>query len=438
MPKADFRTWEVLGNHLPITASLVISYSVRDKMIKVNRRGKKYSTTVTSLFSWMSQFVMQFAANYTTDIYGEECKPEFPFKGGFVGYFGYEMSQESLSKYVELRPSEAPDAVFALLDRVIVVDRKNPDKIWLSCLTTKNLKDTKEWIQSIANRIKDYRATSTRTARKGGSESRCNDTREMYIEKIQKCQKYIQEGQTYQLCLTTQHAIENGDSALETYLRIRDYNPAPFGAFLDIASEELAVMSASPERFMAVKDSIVEMKPIKGTAKRDPLNPVKDEEYKTQLLNSIKERSENLMIVDLIRNDLATICPRVTVPKLMAVESYATVHQLVTTVHGHFTQNINPVDCIRACFPPGSMTGAPKLRSVQLLSNLEQQPRGIYSGIIGWISGTQCDFSVAIRTAVRTKKCTWVGAGGAITWLSDSEDEYEEMQLKAASIMPVL
>ncbi|CAO3609751.1 unnamed protein product [Mucor hiemalis] len=294
---------------------------------------------------------------------------------------------------------------------------------------------------------------------------------EEYLDTIEQCIDNIREGEAYEICLTTRFRLDlpkhittqpTDPTLWRLYTRhLRKNNPAPFSALLMFP--QLGILSSSPERFLKVSaDHVAEMKPIKGTVARvlkcickentcdfgpqcEATQAAQDEVRKQQLWQDVKERAENLMIVDLIRNDLAQVCKpsSVRVPKLMHVETYEKVHHLVSTIRGTLHPHVNSVEAVQTCFPPGSMTGAPKLRSVQILDGLERhQPRGVYSGCLGYFSlNGSADFNVVIRTAVASTKSNGlvqvsVGGGGAITFLSDPEQEWKETLLKTKSVSP--
>ncbi|MEA2218833.1 MAG: para-aminobenzoate synthetase, partial [Solirubrobacteraceae bacterium] len=224
--------------------------------------------------------------------------------------------------------------------------------------------------------------------------------------------------------------------AFALYRVLRRVNPAPYGAYLRM--REGTVLSSSPERFLRVRrDRSIEAKPIKGTARRAP-DAREDAQARDALLASAKDRAEHLMIVDLLRNDLGLVSQigSVYVAKLMDVESYATVHQLVSTIRGLLRDDVDLADAIRATFPAGSMTGAPKLRTMEIIDDLEGAPRGVYSGALGYLAlnGT-ADLSVVIRTLVSTPRGATIGTGGAVVMLSDAAEEYDEMLLKAQPLL---
>jgi aminodeoxychorismate synthase component I len=265
-------------------------------------------------------------------------------------------------------------------------------------------------------------------------EAHLEQDRATYLAGIDACMAALEAGRTYEVCLTNRVRLPAVEDPLEFYLWQREQNPAPYSAFLRYG--ELAVASSSPERFLTVDaDGWAECRPIKGTASRLD-DAAQDELAAKALAEDEKTRAENLMIVDLIRNDLGRVSVpgTVQVPQLMVVESYQTVHQLVTTVRGRLRPDVDALDAVRACFPPGSMTGAPKIATMELLDALEWSARGVYSGALGYLTlDGRADLSVVIRTAVLTPDGTVVGAGGAIVLDSDPVAEYDEMVLKATA-----
>ncbi|WP_206450392.1 anthranilate synthase component I family protein [Micrococcus sp. KRD026] len=270
------------------------------------------------------------------------------------------------------------------------------------------------------------------------------EDRAAYAEQIARCRAALHAGDSYELCLTTRFDADPGlrVDPLVLFHELAAHQPAPYAALLEhgTGARRWAVVSASPERFLAGRAGRYSTKPIKGTAAR-LADPVADAEAARALAADPKTRAENLMIVDLLRNDLSRVCEpgSVEVPSLMAVESYASVHQLVSTVTGTARAGVEPVDVVRSLFPGGSMTGAPKRRSVELLAAWEASPRGVYSGALGMLSadGTT-SLSVVIRTAVLAGGRWSVGAGGAIVADSDPAAEHDEVLLKARGLRRAL
>ena len=339
--------------------------------------------------------------------------PDLPFTGGWIGYLGYECAELTLPITLRHR-SPYPDAYFVRPQSFIVYDHK-AETAHLCALAG-------DGADGLLDRLAQALAGAGTAG--GASIGEGSWSNPDYLASIEEAQELLRAGESYEVCLTDTYTAEaTGD----IYRQLREHNPAPYAAHLIFDGVEVA--SASPERFLTVRGRDVEAKPIKGTiaADQDPA-----------LLDDAKTRAENLMIVDLLRNDLSRVCEpgTVRVTGLMQVESYATVHQLVSTISGRLREGRTAVDAVRATFPPGSMTGAPKLRTCEIIDRLETSPRGVYSGALGYFGfDGQADLSVVIRTAVRAGDTVTVGADGAIVLASDPESELAERNLKAQSVL---
>jgi para-aminobenzoate synthetase len=360
----------------------------------------------------------------------------FDFNCGFVGYFGYELKAECGSQLNH--PSALPDAMFLLADRMIAIDHQE-QTLYLLCLIQQGQTAASEaWFESIRHQIDHLPPLSPIVPPEAQTPVifRLSRSERTYLDDIEKCLQEIHEGETYQVCLTNQIHTDTTPDPLAFYRSLRRINPAPYAAFLRFG--DVAIACSSPERFLRIdRRGWVETKPIKGTLPRGK-TPNEDFILRERLRNSEKDRAENLMIVDLLRNDLGRVCAvgTVHVPKLMDVETYATVHQLVTTIRGHLRADMSAIDCIRNAFPGGSMTGAPKLRTMQIIDRLEQSARGVYSGAIGFLGlNGSADLNIVIRTAVLTLEQTSIGVGGGIVALSDPQMEFQETLLKAKALI---
>jgi len=259
-----------------------------------------------------------------------------------------------------------------------------------------------------------------------------------YENKIRKIKKYLEAGDIYQINLTGRFEGETNRSVHDIYNRLRQISPAPYSALINGGSFQ--ILSASPESFLEIKDEKISTRPIKGTRKRGK-TVEEDNQLKNELLSSAKDRAELLMIVDLERNDLGKICEygSVKADPIFTVESFAQVHHLVTTISGQLKKNITPVDALKSIFPGGSVTGAPKIRAMEIIAELEENPRSVYTGALGfiWPDGTST-FNIPIRTLTKVGKKVYFHAGGGIVADSDPREEYEEMLLKTEGILKAL
>ncbi|MCC4318450.1 aminodeoxychorismate synthase component I [Streptomyces malaysiensis] len=362
----------------------------------------------------------------------------FDLTGGYVGYFGYELKAECGA--TARHTAETPDAMWMFADRVIAVDHQEGLTYLVAVHDEKTRRDAQEWVErtsALLTGMKPADAEPPREPAAGpppNAEEYLGRGRSQYLADIMECQRQLNRGESYEICLTNQLHMPFHDDDTSFYLRLRRANPAPYAALLRLG--DVTVFSSSPERFLRIeRDRTVTSKPIKGTAPRDA-DPVRDAELAATLATSAKTQAENLMIVDLLRNDLGRVCEvgSIDVDPYLAVESYETVHQLVSTVRGRLADGASAMDCARRSFPGGSMTGAPKLRTMEIIDRLETEARGVYSGALGYfgLSGGT-DLNIVIRTAVRVGDRLSIGAGGAIVLDSDPHEEYEEMLLKAAA-----
>lgn len=362
--------------------------------------------------------------------------PSCPFVGGRIGWFGYGLAGASQD-----RPSvqgSLPDALFMRVDRFIAVDHLEKRSFVIAVGDDATEKADRAWVEQTARRLTQLKPLSPVEEGYALEPVRfeLNRDRDGYLRDIEQCLRWIEEGETYQVCLTNEITTETDVDAFTLNRILRRINPAPYAAFLRWPGG--AVLSASPERFLrADADGRVEAKPIKSTRARDA-NPMRDRALAAELVASEKDRAENLMIVDLLRNDLSRVCVpgSVIVTKLCALESYATVHQLLSTIEGTLNVRSSSLDLVRAAFPGGSMTGTPKRRTLGLIDQLEGRARGLYSGALGWIGDDGAtDLSIIIRTIVQADGRLSIGSGGGIVAQSDPETEFAEMLLKAHAPM---
>ncbi|GAA1166002.1 aminodeoxychorismate synthase component I [Ornithinimicrobium humiphilum] len=374
----------------------------------------------------------------------------FPWRPGWVGHLGYELKAETLGVAPAHR-APWPDAWLTFADRGVVVlpDAAEVWAVWLEPLDDEAVAGRQRaWAEDVAEVVARSRPGARApevTAPRANADparsvrARPRDDAAAYLAKVRTCQEEIARGESYEICLTTTWSARGDVDEAALYRAMREVSPVPHGAWL--RTPHGSVLGCSPERFVSVDASgRVEARPIKGTRPRGA-TPEEDAALAADLATAQKDRAENLMIVDLLRSDLHRVCRAgsVHVPELCVVETYATVHQLVSTVRGQLVEGRGPTDVLRACFPGGSMTGAPKVRTTEILDRLEGAARGVYSGAIGWIGlDGSMDTSIVIRTATWEPGLVTFGVGGAVTALSDPEQEHEEMLTKARGVLRAL
>jgi len=371
-------------------------------------------------------------ANFQTTI-----ESDLPFCGGALGYFSYDLGRriESIPS-LSLDAENIPDMVLGIYDWAIVTDHQL-QRCWLASY---GLSDDiqLQWDALVTefSTLSPHQQSSSFTV---SGELRSNLERPEYQTAFDKIQYYIREGDCYQVNLTKRFEVDAQGDPWPAYKLLRKQNPAPFSAYF--STPYVTVLSSSPERLLKVENQHVETKPIKGTRPRDISNPQRDKLLADELQNSVKDRAENLMIVDLLRNDLGkvSIPGSIKVPKPFELESFATVHHLVSTITATLTHTQTAASLLRACFPGGSITGAPKLRAMEIIEELEPHRRGLYCGSIAYIGfDGKMDSNITIRTLVYSNNKLRFWAGGGIVADSNADAEYQEVHDKAAAMLSLV
>ncbi len=359
-----------------------------------------------------------------------------PFAGGALGYFGYD-----LARRIEQLPSLAidgeglPEMAIGIYDWAVVLDHVRREA-WLAGGVRGHV--TQEHRAALLGLFSEPVVPRQAAPFVARSPVHSNFSAGQYAAAFARVMTYLRDGDCYQVNLAQRFEAQVNGDPWRAYLALRQQSPAPFGAFLNLPEAQL--LCNSPERFLQVRAGAVETRPIKGTRRRDA-DPARDAALRRELAESRKDRAENLMIVDLLRNDLGRNCAvgSVSVPELFGIESFATVHHLVSTVTGTLARNRHALDLLRGCFPGGSITGAPKLRAMAIIEELEPHRRGVYCGAIGYIGfDGAMDTNIAIRTLVVGDGTARWWAGGGIVADSDREAEYRETFDKAAALAAII
>jgi para-aminobenzoate synthetase component 1 len=361
--------------------------------------------------------------------------PGLPFCGGALGYFGYDLGRR-FERIPELAAADIdmPDLAIGLYDWAVVVDH-HERRSWLVG-AGRDERTFSTW-PKLLERLHAPDADAPRSFRVL-SETTSSLDRAAYAAAFRRVQRHIHDGDCYQVNLAQRFRARAEGDAWDAYLRLRAINPAPFAAFLDFPDGR--VLCSSPERFLSVRGRSVETKPIKGTRPRST-HPARDQALADELRASDKDRAENVMIVDLLRNDLGKSCVPGSVrpSKMFDVESFASVHHLVSTVQGALAPGKHALDLLAGAFPGGSITGAPKVAAMRIIEELEPQRRSVYCGSIGYVGfDGDMDVNIAIRTLVQHGDWIYAWAGGGVVADSDVDAEYQESLDKAAALLEVL
>ena len=438
LDSADAPTWLAQCSYMGTTAGAdrcFVSYDVDRGEVAVNRAGVE-TIEHKSIFDYLDRELKRIAVDPPEGV-------DRGLIGGYVGYLGYELKADCGSTNVH--SSDMPDAAMMLANRVVAVDHTK-DITYVFALCRGEDPEAELWLESTRDLIEEAiakppaeRPLAPPSEPGGHVRFQSGRGRERYLSDIAKSQAELLAGESYEVCLTDQFSTDASPEPFDLYRQLRRSNASPFSAFLRCG--DYAVVSSSPERFLSVdRQRQVMARPIKGTVSRVE-DPDADRAVREELEGDEKTYAEHLMIVDLLRNDLGVVCDvdSVAVPDLMVVEPYATVHQMVSTIVGRLEDGRSAVDCVRATFPGGSMTGAPKERTMEIIDDLEEEARGVYSGSIGYFGADgSTDLNIVIRTIVMRPGRTTIGAGGAIVMQSDPEDEFDEILLKARAPMAAI
>jgi para-aminobenzoate synthetase component 1 len=370
------------------------------------------------------------------DEYKINIDSNLPFISGAIGYFSYD-----IGRILEELPDNSseditvPDSIFIFFDNLIIFDLHNK-KTYITAVG--QVEESVSSISNIEKSLENYIEESAIKLEKSNNKFFSNFNKEEYEKSISLLKEYVRNGDVYIANMTRRIWCNNNEDSYEIYEKLRNSNKAPFSAYMNF--KDFQIISSSPERFLSIIDGVVQTRPIKGTRPRGK-NHEEDEQNKTELINSEKDKSELLMIVDLERNDLSKVCKpnSVKVTELFKLEEYDTVFHLVATIEGRLKENVSSVKCIRECFPGGSITGAPKIRAMEIIEELEQLKRNIYTGSIGYFDlRGNGDFNIIIRTIIKKDNRAYLGVGGGITWESIEEEEWFETIDKAKALMGVL
>ena len=410
-----------------IAADPFLTLCTKGEKTVIEQRSGHKKTSELDPFHLLQLQLKSFPIQRTTSL---------PFCGGAIGHFGYDLGRriEKLPN-IAIDNEEAADMLVGIYDWAIITDHQKKQSYIASYGLHSQTQPQWSSLLGLLNR-QEKKANAILSV---SGPLRSQLSLKQYQTAFDKIKRYIREGDCYQVNLAKRFEVDARGDPWHAYKLLREQNAAPFSAFF--SAPELTLLSSSPERLLKVHNRQVETKPIKGTRRRDLTDPIRDKALATELEQSIKDRAENLMIVDLLRNDLGKVCKlgSIRVPKPFALESFATVHHLVTTITGSLAEKQDAIGLLRACFPGGSITGAPKLRAMEIIEELEPDRRGPYCGSIAYIGfDGNMDSNILIRTLVYNNNKLRFWAGGGIVTDSKVNDEYQEIHDKAAALLALI
>lgn len=363
-------------------------------------------------------------------------KGPFPFSGGAVGYFSYDLKEKIFNSSPSRDSSEPspppliPDSILALFDPIVVCDHKEKK----TYIVERGIEGSTERARKIKELLKDNERVAPVEPAPSPSPPLSNLTRQEYISKVEAAKRYIAEGDIYQINIAQKFEIPWRGDPLALFKAVIEKSPAPFSSFLDM--DAFQIISNSPERLLKIEGRTAQTEPIKGTRRRGA-SKAEDQALMEELKKSPKERAEHVMIVDLERNDLGMICETgsVKVTEFERVLTLPGLHHMVSSITGRIKEGLSTPQCLKAIFPGGSITGAPKIRAMEIIDELEPTPRGLYTGALGWMDFSgDLDISMAIRTAIYKDETIHLSVGSGIVIDSVPEEEYDETILKAADL----
>jgi len=399
---------------------------------QVHQAGALIATSYEDPLTLINKYQNEVFKQYILPKLATNEELDLPFVGGSLGYFAYDLGRrfEAVPKIAQ-KDIELPDMAIGIYSQAIIFD-KNKNCCYLICPENSRQAIT-DFLRRELKKIKPIEKFTLATQWKS------NIDKNSYSEKFSQVKDYLLDGDCYQINLAQRFSAQYQGDEFQAYKALRISNNAPFSAFMRL-DNDAAILSISPERFLSVVGDKVQSKPIKGTLVRDA-DPVMDKKNAETLQQSSKDRAENVMIVDLLRNDISKVCQvgSVVVPELFTVESFPAVHHLVSTVEGLLSKEFDNTDLLRGSFPGGSITGAPKIRAMEIIEELEPHRRSVYCGSIGYISTCgKMDTSITIRTLVCQQNTIHCWAGGGLVADSTLDSEYQETFDKVQKILPVL